>query len=105
MNKARSNNISIKYSIFLIALIIGFSFRQLNAQPNDAASYIVGKIKNQQRRIDLFDSIIDNKVRFENQPLADKIQQSLFIKVNDLILLIEKERLITKINLQNWNVS
>ena len=93
MNKARSNNISIKYSIFLIALIIGFSFRQLNAQPNDAASYIVGKIKNQQRRIDLFDSIIDNKVRFENQPLADKIQQSLFIKVNDLILLIEKREI------------
>ncbi len=93
MNKARSNNISIKYSIFLIALIIGFSFRQLNAQPNDAVSYIVGKIKNQQRRIDLFDSIIDNKVRFENQPLADKIQQSLFIKVNDLILLIEKREI------------
>ena len=93
MNKARSNNISINYSIFLIALIIGFSFRQLNAQPNDAASYIVGKIKNQQRRIDLFDSIIDNKVRFKNQPLADKIQQSLFIKVNDLILLIEKREI------------
>lgn len=93
MNKARSNNISIKHSIFLIALIIGFSFRQLNAQPNDAASYIVGKIKNQQRRIDLFDSIINNKVRFENQPLADKIQQSLFFKVNDLILLIEKREI------------
>ncbi|MFM9944107.1 MAG: hypothetical protein ACKVQB_02620 [Bacteroidia bacterium] len=62
----------------------------LVAQPKDAVMYVIGKIKNEQRRIDLFDTLVDNKVRFEKQELTDKVQQSLFFKVNDLILLIEK---------------
>ncbi len=77
--------------ILLLITVILFSFiNKSQAQPKDAVTYIIGKIKNEQRRIDLFDSIVDNKVRFESRELTDKIQQSLFFKVNDLIILLEK---------------
>jgi hypothetical protein len=73
----------------ILFLCLGWCFG-LNAQPKDAVNYVIGKIKNEQRRIDLFDSMVDNKVYFESRDLTDKIQQSLFYKVNDLVLLIEK---------------
>lgn len=52
--------------------------------------YIIGKIRTEQRRIDLFDSLADNKVRLSKQELTDKVQQSLFFKINDLIILVQK---------------
>jgi hypothetical protein len=66
------------------------SICNLFAQPKDAAMYIIGKIRTEQRRIDLFDSMVDNKVRLSKQDLTDKVQQSLFFNINNLIILVQK---------------
>ena len=93
LTKTKSNNITFIFTPLILIYFVFFSCYSLHSQPNDALAYIVGKIKNEQRRIDLFDSIIDNRVHFGSQLLNDKIQQSLFFKINDLILLIEKREI------------
>lgn len=93
-----SNKALKKSYLFLFIVFFHFPFR-VSSQPKDAVTYIIGKIKNEQRRIDLFDSSVDNKVRFESQELTDKIQQSLFFKINDLILLIQKREVDYKTRL------
>ncbi len=99
LTKTKSNNITFIFTPLILIYFVFFSCYSLHSQPNDALAYIVGKIKNEQRRIDLFDSIIDNRVHFGSQLLNDKIQQSLFFKINDLILLIEKREINYKTKL------
>ncbi len=73
----------------LLGILLLISSASL-AQPKDAVNYVVVKIKNEQKRLDLLDSLNDNKVQFENPEITSKVQQSLFLKVNDLIILLEK---------------
>jgi hypothetical protein len=87
-----------KSSLFFLLSIINTSIN-IQAQPKDAVTYIIGKIKNEQRRIDLFDSTIDNKVFFERKELIDKVQQSLFLKIYDLIILVQKREVDYKTRL------
>lgn len=87
-----------KLSLFLFICIISVPQDSI-AQPKDAVTYIIGKIKNEQRRIDLFDSTVDNKVSFASRETTDKIQQLLFFKINDLILLIQKREIDYKTRL------
>ena len=80
-------------------LFILFGHNNLAAQPKDAVTYLLSKIKNEQHRIDLFDTVADNKVHFNNKELSDKIQQVLFFKVNDLVKLVQIREINYKIRL------
>lgn len=65
------------------------TYEKLYSQPKDASKYLIDKIKNEQRRIDLIDSVADNKVKLKSPEVADKVQQLLFFKAKDLTKLVE----------------
>jgi len=86
--------------VLLLFFVSGLFFNKINAQPKDAVRYVIDKIKSEQRRIDLFDSVVDQKVTFDTRELTDKVQQSLFFKINDLILLVDSREKDYKTRLQ-----
>ncbi len=83
----------------VVPILLVFGFNQLLAQPKDAVAFLITKIKTEQNRIDLFDTIADNKVYFKNNELSDKIQKVLFFKVNDLVKLVQIREINYKVRL------
>ncbi|NUM32515.1 MAG: hypothetical protein HUU47_09370 [Bacteroidetes bacterium] len=79
----------MKSHVIISFLIVLLFSTKLFSQPKDASKYLIDKIKNEQRRIDLIDSVSDNKVKLESTEISDKIQQLIFYKVKDLTKLVE----------------